>query len=354
MNIVFNSKRLKNMSNEHFVKLTRSFLGLPQPLERGNASPTNGFDYPVEMCMTQHNKNTSPHLDANGDHHSGSCPSANLAVNQRHTNLITVLSKFACEAGAEISREPSSYNLLQGCLTEIQCNKLFPKSVPVAYKKTAKQILDALGQLPVDNLRIDELYKSLPELDPLKCGKLRVDVRIKNPSNNKVYLVDGAFCHTSCSHCRDSEFTSLVKRLQAAKTASEQQASNPLLWEPSKSIDAKVKSKVDKYAPLMQIISKFQRDGALDGQNSFVPFVLSSLGELSKEAFCFKEEIVAMYKFKLSNSMGSIFPFTPAQATADFRSRLNTELMRVAALGLARIVSTGGKPFGNRSIFTVH
>ena len=354
MNIVFNSKRLKNMSNEHFVKLTRTFLGLPQPLERGSASHHNGFDYPVESCMTQHNKNTSSYLDANGDHHSGSCPSASLAVHQRHSNLITVLIKFANEAGALTSREPSSHKLLQGCLTEIQCNKLFPKAVSVAYKNAAKDILDALAQFPVDNPRIDELYKSLPELDPLKCGALRVDAAIKNPSNNKIYLVDGAVMHTSCSGYRDTEFTSLVKRIQSADTAAQQQASNPALWEPSKSLAMKVKSKNDKHAPLMQVISKFQRDNALDGQHSFVPFVLSSLGELSREAFCFKEELVSMYKFKISNSMASTFPFTPAQAVADFRARLNTELMRVAALGLARIVSTAGKPFGNRSMYIAY
>ena len=354
MNIVFNCRRLKNLSDEHFVKLTCTFLGLPHPHERGNASRPPGFDYPVESCMTQHNKNTSPYLDTNGDHHSGACPSASLAVHQRHTNLITVLSKFANEAGALTSREPSSHKLLQGCLTESQCSKLFPKSVSASYKNTAKEILDALAQLPVNRPRIDELYNSLPPLDPLKCGALRVDVAIKNPSNNKVYLIDGAFIHTSCANYREPEFNSLVKRIQSDDAVNEEQASNPLLWEPSKSIAAKVKSKTDKHAPLMQIIFKFQRDNKLDGQHSFVPFVLSSLGELSREAYCFKEELVSMFKFKITNSPASTFPFTPAKAIADFRSRLTTELMRVSALGLARIVSTAGKPFGNRSIFAVH
>ena len=166
MNIVFNSKRLKNMSNDHFVKLTCTFLGIPQPHERGNAPRPESFDYPVELCMTQHNKNTSPHLDANGDHPSGACPSANLAVSQRHTNLITVLAKFANEAGAFTSREPNSHKLLQGCLTEIQCSRLFPKAVPATYKKVANEILNALAQVPADRPKIDLLYNSLPALDP--------------------------------------------------------------------------------------------------------------------------------------------------------------------------------------------
>ena len=120
LSIVFNSKRLKNMSNDQFVKLTTVFLGLPPTHDRGNANSVPGFDYSVESCMTLHGKNTTPHLDANADHHSGSCPSAGLAVNRRHNNLTTVLSKFAIEAGATTSREPSSYNLLQGCLSKVQ------------------------------------------------------------------------------------------------------------------------------------------------------------------------------------------------------------------------------------------
>ena len=31
----------------------------------------------------------------------------------------------------------------------------------------------------------------------------------------------------------------------------------------------------------------------LEGQHSVVPFVVSSLGELSREAYCFKEELVS-------------------------------------------------------------
>ena len=60
LSIVFNSKRLKNMSNDQFVKLTTVFLGLPPTHDRGNANSVPGFDYSVESCMTLHGKNHSP------------------------------------------------------------------------------------------------------------------------------------------------------------------------------------------------------------------------------------------------------------------------------------------------------
>ena len=112
LNIVFNEKRIKNLSNEQFVKLTTIFLGLPPTQDRGNAVNALGYDYPVESCMTAHGKNITPHLDANADHHSGSCPSAAASVCQRHTNLTTVLIKFAVEAGATSMREPPPLQII--------------------------------------------------------------------------------------------------------------------------------------------------------------------------------------------------------------------------------------------------
>jgi hypothetical protein len=350
LSIVFNSKRLKNMSNDQFVKLTTVFLGLPPTHDRGNADSVPGFDYPVESCMTLHGKNTTPHLDANGDHHSGSCPSAGLAVNRRHNNLTTVLSKFAMEAGAMTSREPSSYKLLQGCLSKVQCDKIFPKSVPAAYKKTANEILSLLAQSPVDQAKVDALYDGLPQLDPALSAALRVDLSITNPSNGKVYLIDGSFIHTSCTAYRDAEFKSVEKRLEKAETVSKKKAMDPSLWDDSVSIAAKVKAKVDKYAPLMQIILKFQRESTLEGLHFFVPFVVSSLGELSKEAYGFREELVSMFNLKVANDPRAAFPLAPAKAVAEYRARLTAALMQVAAVGLANITCTAGKPFRNHPI----
>ena len=72
-------------------------------------------------------------------------------------------------------------------------------------------------------------------------------------------------------------------------------------WEQSTAIVVKAKSKVDKYTPLMQVIQLFERQGKLQRTHNFVPFIMSSRGELSREAFCLVEEIVVMYKFKVTN-----------------------------------------------------
>jgi hypothetical protein len=330
------------------------FLGLPPTFDRGNAEIVDGIDYPVESCMTVHGKKPTSYLDANADHHSGSCPSAALNVSRRHTNLTTVLIKFALEAGAIPTREPSPYTLCQGFLTVGQANKIFPKRVPADYKKKASEIVALLSQAPVDKAKVDALYSALPILDPAESASLRVDLAIKNPTNQKKYLLDGTFIHTSCAVYRDAEFKDVVKRVEAAEIATKKNASNPLLWDPSISLVAKAKSKVDKYAPLMQIIQHLQREGYIEEEHSFVPFVVSSLGELSREAFRFVEEVVAMYKDRISRCEQLAFPLAPNQAVADFRYRFKLELMRVAAIGLAGITCSAGKPFGNRSIYAMH
>ena len=107
-------------------------------------------------------------------------------------------------------------------------------------------------------------------------------------------------------------------------------------------------------APLLQILQHFQRQGRIEGSHLFVPFVISSLGELSREATCFVEEIVSMYKLKISNCLQMAYPLPPNQAVADFRKRFKLALMHVAGVGLANIACSAGKPFGNRSIYAVH
>ena len=354
LSIVFNSNRLKNLSNDQFSKLTSVFLGLPPTLDRGNAASVVGYDYPVESCMTVHGKNMTPLLDANADHHSGSCPSAALNVSRRHSNLTNVMIEFALEAGADTKKEPSSYHLLQGALSAGQCARLFPKTVPPGYKKIAAEIVGLLAQCPLDKVKVAALYDALPPLDPLNSGSLRVDAAIRNPFNDKVYLVDGTFIHTSCTAYRDAEFKAISNRVESEDAAVKKNAFNPLLWEPSVTLAAKAQLKNDKHAPLMQIIQHFQRQGRIEGAHSFVPFVISSLGELSREATCFVEEIVSMYKLKISNRLQMAYPLPPNQAVADFRKRFKLALMRVAGVGLANIACSAGKPFGNRSIYAVH
>jgi hypothetical protein len=350
LNLVFNSRRIKNLSNDHFVKLTTTFLGLPPTQDRANAKVVPGFDYCVESCLSAHGKHSSPFLDANADHHSGSCPSAALSVNWRHNNLTSAIIMFASEAGAVTTREPPTHNFFEGSLSKEQCKRIFPKRATSVYKKKSTEIMNLLTQASVDQAKLDSLCSTLPVLDPKDSVGLRVDVAIRNPNNDKVFLLDGAFIHTSCAAYRDPEFICVSDRIQTSDDTIKKNANDPMNWEQSTAIVAKAKSKVDKYTPLMQVIQLFERQGKLQRTHNFVPFIMSSRGELSREAFCLVEEIVAMYKFKVTNCEALAFPLPLNRAVSDFRSRFKLALMRVAAVGLAAVACNGGRHFDNRSV----
>ena len=61
-----------------------------------------------------------------------------------------------------------------------------------------------------------------------------------------------------------------------------------------------------------------------------------------------------MFKFKVTSGAHEVYPLTPAQAVTDYRWRLTSALMQVAALGLASITCTAGKPFRSYPIIAVH
>jgi hypothetical protein len=355
LNLVFNSRRVKNLSNDHFVKMTTVFLGLPPSQNRANAQSVPGFDYDVETCLSGHGINSSPFLDANADHHSGACPSAALAVNIRHGNLTAAIGRFAQEAGAVIAREPQPYNLCQGLLSYEQCKRIFPKRVTPEYKKVSVEIMGLLTQPSVDQKKLDDLCATLPVLDPFDSKSLRVDLSIRNPETGKVILVDGAFIHTSCAAYREAEFKSVKTRVLSTDQAIVRYSTDPLYWVQSPAITAKAKSKDDKYTPLVQILQHFERQSAFDTalSHSFVPFIVSSRGELSRNAFCLVEEIVAMYKYKVTKCAALAFPLPINRAVSDFRSRFKLALMHVAAAGMANIACSAGKYFGNRAIRAV-
>ena len=140
--------------------------------------------------------------------------------------------KYVLEAGAIPTREPTPYTLCQGFLSKGQCGRIFPKNVTSDYKKKSGEIVALLSQLPVDQVKVDALYSVLPVLDPANSVSLRVDIAIKNPTNQKVYLLDGTFIHTSCSVYREAEFKSVVKRIEGAEAATKKNAPIPFCGTP--------------------------------------------------------------------------------------------------------------------------
>ena len=91
------------------------------------------FDYPVQKCLVEH-KGTCQLLDANGDHASSGCPSAQHARIRKHDTIKRVVAAFAQEAGLVTRCEPDTHSLLLGEFSKADCRRIFPKQMSKAYR----------------------------------------------------------------------------------------------------------------------------------------------------------------------------------------------------------------------------
>jgi hypothetical protein len=263
-----------------------------------------------------------------------------------YTRINDVIKAFAVEAGASATREPLSYDLLQGNLSRAQCAKLFPKHVPAAYKAISATVVDELSKPAhlVDHDKVDKLISALPELDPDKSVGLRVDVAITTPFGESRWI-DARVVHTSCHSYRNAEFDAVKDRLASASSALRASHTDPLLWEPSPALAASVSEKITHYEPLMRISRKLYEDNRILTDAKFVPFVVSSAGEFSREAYQFREFLVSVFRRRIESNPSIVYPLHPSQAVIDFRQRFTFSILHEVAQGLAKILDKAGQPF---------
>ena len=336
--------RSKSMSTVAFVHFTRLFLGLPPVLVLGNAVSNQDLGYVVETCMSQHG-NTVPELDASGNHQASSCPSSHLAKCRTHTSIMTHIIRFAEEAGALTKREPTTDKLLPD-LPKNQCARLFPRKPPALYTKISTEIIKCLTAPAgtVDHERITNLFNTLPPLDIRNSGALRIDASIQNLTNDDEDWIDATRIHTTCATYVKAEFRAVSSRLSTAQFATKAETIDPLLWARSPALHARGQHKIAKYSRLMLLAERMASDRRLPSKPHFVPFVVSSLGELSREAFQFRERLVSLFRKRVLATPALVFPKTPTVAVSNYRARFTQGLMRVLADGLASVMMTAGRP----------
>ena len=186
-------------SNEAYVAFCRFFLGLPPATTIGESQPQPGFDYPVQKCLAHHGVRVSPFLDASADHASSKCPSASLAVFQKHTNIVNVIVTLAKEAGLETRKEPDTYSLLLGEFSKKECQRVFPKRVDKAYKAGFEALSQAVDftssadcalTLEQKQSYIQNKIDKLPVLAKDDAAGLRIDASLTNPETGETFWVD--------------------------------------------------------------------------------------------------------------------------------------------------------------------
>ncbi len=120
------------------------FVGLPPTSTLYNHEVQDGFDYPVQRCLSKHGVHTVPFLDAGGCHASSCCPSTMGARYKKHTYLSRVVVQAAMEAGLNVRTEPDTYDLLLGEFSRADCRRIFPKYGSRVYQEKCQAALNAL------------------------------------------------------------------------------------------------------------------------------------------------------------------------------------------------------------------
>ena len=181
-------------------------------------------------------------------------------------------------------------------------------------------------------------------MDVRNSGALRIDASIQNPTNDDEDWIDATRIHTTCATYVKAEFKAVSTRLATARFATKAETIDPLLWTRSPALHARGQHKIVKYSRLLLLAERLALDRRLPSKPRFVPFVVSSLGELSREAFQFRERLVSLFRNRVSLNPALVFPKAPSLAVSDFRSRFTQGLMRVLADGLSSVMMTAGRP----------
>ena len=115
----------------------------------------------------------------------------------------------------------------------------------------------------------------------------------------------------------------------------------------SPALAAQVARKYDHYNPILlvsqQQVSRKERETEI----SFTPAAISAEGAFSVETDAIVETIVSAFRVRTTRDHGAIDDWgaSVASRTAGFRTRLQTQLVKCAVLGTARMMRVAGLPW---------
>ena len=346
------SDQTLNFGPTEYINFCRFFLGLPPAITIGEAKEQEGFDYPIQRCLTTHS-GTCPFLDASADHASSGCPATFYARSQKHRNIMRVLVRAAQEAGLSSRCEPDTHSLLLGEFSKADCRRVFPKAASKAYKTAFEKLSQATDFIssPSCSLSSEEkqnLIQTQIDLLPIHKGDvtgLRIDVCLENMETGETKWIDTSAVHTSCATYQDKELKAIAKRNLSAAVADLHKLPDVLQHDPSPTLLDREAFKTEKYSRLLMMARKQHTDGKRSCLPSFVPFIVSDFGELSPAAADLQEWLVDQYKKKCATQGSRADGYTTCVLVKQFRHKLKIGVQLAIAAGLGSMIQTAGQPW---------
>ena len=332
------------------------FLGLPPTSTLYNHEVQDGFDYPVQRCLSKHGVHTVPFLDAGGCHASSCCPSTMGARYKKHTYLSRVVVQAAKEAGLNVIAEPGTYDLLLGEFSRADCRRIFPKYASKVYQEKFKAVLNALEVIasPACTISAEEKtayvqtrIDALPLLQKHELKGLRIDAAIENPVTGETKWTDVSVVHTSSPSYADVELKAVGEQINASNIAATFELPDHLRARPSPSLLKREAIKKLKYSRLIDVAQKQTKEKKRLHCPTFTSFIVSDFGDVSPAGIELQEWIVTAYAKKCENEGARPDGCSSADLIRSFRQRFKLNVQLAIAAGLGGMLLTAGQPFGH-------
>ena len=351
-------RKLPSLLPGQFIAWQRFHLNLPQiPVWGDHAQHPGG--YACDICRGKHrpeaHDNQDPThllLDATGDH-CCSCPTSFGARYGNHNSLARTLRFAARQAGASATTEPPTASLLGFTYSADQCAVLFPRKVNDITKASSKAIENLLNLLPsIDELGLRNLVTN--ELDRLtrsapSDGKgLRVDLRLfdDNPGASSELWLDCACIHGTTKLERAGLLASLRTEQAADPPAppppTARSHTTPTALAPTPPVTSAAKTKIDRYAPLLQRGLQLFALHKLPRLPQFIPCIATHAGELGAGLLSVVEWLCKCYRKNSAPAYSNMMGVSHSVATACFRSRtLDAIAVSMASGWASQLLSVG-------------
>jgi hypothetical protein len=337
-----------------YIAFCRFFLGLPPATTVGQHTVQEGFDYPVQRCLSGHGVHVNPFLDANAIHASSGCPSAQRDCIGRHNAIVRVIAGAASEAGLKVSREPDTHSLLLGEVSKQDCKRVFPKKASKRYKEAFTDLVNTIDMTTSSSCTLSDADKqtlirqktdALPLLDPNDATGLRLDFAITNDSTGDTKWGDVTVVNTTSPSYSGAELKAIMSRQLSKNLSVASNLPDLMRSDPSPSLVTRQALKTEKYSRLMLIAGKQHRDGKRPKMPTFVPFAISNLGELSPAAVELHDWISDQFRLKCIKEGARADGCSAADLVYAFRRKLRVRTLFAVAAGIGSMICNAGLPW---------
>ena len=213
-------------------------------------------------------------------------------------------------------------------------------------KNSTKKVKELVASLDSGLDRLVSLPRG-PERDKLKCtndaiaaliessarpgtgGGLRADLQILGVIDGKAFEVI-----TDITVVNATKKTARAVEMKHAMDSKKSDNSSPALL-------AKVKEKMEKYAPLIAFTKKIRADAAKP-QPVFLVSAVSTHGEFSKSCIELQEILVRAYKSKIKSRGSRPDGHTPEFLASKFRVKLRCNLLVASMIGTVLMIKSAG------------